>query len=91
MNDCITNTDLSPPLTEPPKAWRNWFMAGSRKFPAFCSICETHVVFQPGEVFSNHCKVHPSKDLAETHARKLMAGWDNPAFYIGAFPEGETP
>jgi hypothetical protein len=41
-----------------------------------------------GEVFDNHCREYPSKDVAESSAAEMDEGmrWTHLRLYLGAFP-----
>lgn len=91
--DLLRDPDLAPEreeVKEPAKRWRNWWRA---LCPQYCD--ETGACFEPGDVWRGRL-VFPTKDVAETHALKAMAGeiaeYGSPNDeYLGAFSDGEAP
>lgn len=74
---------------EPPKRWKNWWMATNNGMVE-CGVCgATWGMFQ-GESVADHCWTHPSRDVAETEALEHQAN-PHALGYIGAYPEGECP
>lgn len=81
---------------EPAKRWINWGRVIAPGGALFRCECGAEIRRAFGQVFPSHCGVHPSKDVAETHAAEVMAqdirrvgslAYD----YLGAFPEGQRP
>lgn len=81
MTDLLTDTDFKPTTaTRPPSKWRNRWQANCIII-LHCRICNTVKTLRYGEIFETHCRIYPSRDVAETHAR-LAVG----AHYLGPFP-----
>lgn len=72
--------------TAPSKAWRNWYLPQFTG-PYRCRACKAMSAAQEGVALPAHCKVHPSKDVAESRASPSDRYWG----YLGAYPEGERP
>lgn len=92
QGDLLTDRELArEPAKGPPKRWRNWYRALSFR-RGHCVVCGTrNLTNQPGDIFSGHCRTHPTKEVAEQRAIDQMAVWVFPAEYLGAYPEGERP
>lgn len=71
----------------PAKAWKNWWRSLTHSSHT-CLTCGYRGPLRCGEAYQNHCRVYPSKDVAESDAAKLP----HPSrIYLGAYPEGESP
>lgn len=75
-------------LKEPAKRWRNWWR-GKCTAIVRCRLCGHLQEIGVGQVYANHCRTYPSRDVAETdHAKYFYPSIED---YLGAFPEGERP
>lgn len=80
---------------EPAKRWRNWWRNSYSHRPGSrCRRCGRRNDTTPLMIWSTCCRTYPSRDVAETHAKRLQA--ERPetfgeAHYLGAYPDGETP
>lgn len=72
----------------PPKRWLNWWVS-SVEATVWCGLCGAAQAFAADEPHPTHCRVYPSRDVAETFAARATCCDDFK--YIGAFPEGERP
>jgi hypothetical protein len=79
--------DVRRTAVEPPRRWRNRWRAVA-DHESFCITCKTNVPHVAGEVFDNHCREYPSKDVAESSAAEMDEGmrWTHLRLYLGAFP-----
>lgn len=98
MSDLLTSPDLKTErATEPPKRWRNWWIANYPSVRTLCDLCGGSVPFiKAGDKYATHCFPHPSKDVAESEASRQIeddiAEWGEQLDeYLGAFPDGKAP
>ena len=74
-------------MPEPAKRWRNRWRA-TEIFHGACDVCGAVELILPGMAYENHCRVYPSKDVAETEATKPnFTGYWN--VYLGAVEVSE--
>ena len=88
--DLLRDADLQTErevAREPAKRWRNWWRAHVHTSTQ-CIHCGAWRQFNPGDTYAQHCRAHPSKDVAESVAASL---WHPRRTYLGAYPEGERP
>lgn len=96
-NTLLNDADFAPQVTleravKPPAKWKNRWRAPPYAVSLQCSKCGFVIEVGPREEYGSHCKLYPSRDMAETDAEELAR--ETPAFaaqYLGAFPvEGDT-
>lgn len=88
MTPTTQPSPLREEVKEPATRWRNhWrsFGVGVHR----CMTCGVSMPLRAGEVYANHCKIYPSRDIAETDAAKIYK--PHLREYLGAYPEGEQP
>ena len=64
LDDLDTSLDQAP-VKEPSKRWRNRYKTRNKPIEILCLVCKYTRVFPGESIFENHCRVYPSKEVAE--------------------------
>ena len=85
FSDLLHDADFKP-AQKPSDRWKNLWMVNDRVLLIDCRICGHTTVCEPFTIYEAHCRVYPSKDIAETRASIDMEAPSSAMTYLRAIP-----